>query len=249
MESRIPLCSRSAAEVAARRVAAAIDELLARSLSDERRAIASELIVATIVRGLQENVTINGKLWHEIPEVEDPLQDMDMASLDKTRNNYITTVAGKRRRYPKRILNHFVRELKAERECLKLYHPYLPKSLKKECNTDDAKHKELSERVTCLATETSAVMKLLPSMLTKVDNLCKAVESTNGMATGGTNAIVHSPSVEVTPVGEAHAGLQLPGTPLKVSAERHSLLRPRAQPDEQRRVTLRRRLAVDMSPE
>ncbi|CAM9969188.1 unnamed protein product [Lampetra planeri] len=194
MESRLPLGSRGAAELAARRVAAAIDELLARSLSEERRAIASELLVATIVRGLQENVTINGKLWHEIPEVEDPLQDMDMASLDKTRNNHITTVAGKRRRYPKRIIKHFVRELKAERECL-------------------------------------------------------AVESMNGMGTGGTNAIVHSPSVEVTPVGEAHAGLQLPGTPLKVSAERHSLLRPRAQPDEQRRVTLRRRLAVDMSPE
>ncbi|XP_078466002.1 kinetochore-associated protein NSL1 homolog [Lampetra fluviatilis] len=249
MESRLPLGSRGAAELAARRVAAAIDELLARSLSEERRAIASELLVATIVRGLQENVTINGKLWHEIPEVEDPLQDMDMASLDKTRNNHITTVAGKRRRYPKRIIKHFVRELKAERECLKLYHPYLPKSLKNECNTDDAKHKELSERVASVSTETSALMKLLPSMLTKVDNLCKAVESMNGMGTGGTNAIVHSPSVEVTPVGEAHAGLQLPGTPLKVSAERHSLLRPRAQPDEQRRVTLRRRLAVDMSPE
>ncbi|XP_073468047.1 uncharacterized protein [Aquarana catesbeiana] len=68
----------------------------------------------------QENVSINGLSWHEAPDKD---SEPDIKILEDQLDEAMVETSMKRKRYPRKILSHFVKALKTEREILNQYKP------------------------------------------------------------------------------------------------------------------------------
>ncbi|XP_036687271.1 kinetochore-associated protein NSL1 homolog [Balaenoptera musculus] len=75
----------------------------------------------TFESAVQENVSINGQAWQEASD--NYFMDSDIKVLEDQFDEIIVDIATKRKQYPRKILEHVIKIIKAKQEILKQYHP------------------------------------------------------------------------------------------------------------------------------
>ena len=75
----------------------------------------------TFESAVQENVSINGQAWQEASD--NYFMDSDIKVLEDQFDEIIVDIATKRKQYPRKILEHVIKIIKAKQEILNQYHP------------------------------------------------------------------------------------------------------------------------------
>ncbi|XP_073468099.1 uncharacterized protein, partial [Aquarana catesbeiana] len=89
-------------------------------LNEEQKQQHHKNLVWDFESAFQENVSINGLSWHEAPDKD---SEPDIKILEDQLDEAMVETSMKRKRYPRKILSHFVKALKTEREILNQYKP------------------------------------------------------------------------------------------------------------------------------
>ncbi|XP_075060327.1 kinetochore-associated protein NSL1 homolog [Mixophyes fleayi] len=120
----------------------------------------------------QENISINGQSWHEAPDTTE--SEPDMKRIEDQLDDVIVESALKRKRYPRKILSHFVKVLKVEREVL----DYKPVVHHEEIRLDSAYESSMMALTTMTANasqQISETMKALPVQLEKAEGFSQVL--------------------------------------------------------------------------
>ncbi|XP_030051913.1 kinetochore-associated protein NSL1 homolog isoform X2 [Microcaecilia unicolor] len=89
-------------------------------LPEARRERALRDLIGNFETAVQENISIDGQLWHEVSEC--PIAS-DINILEDQLDEVIVDTATKREHFPRKILGEVVKAMKIEREMLDVYKP------------------------------------------------------------------------------------------------------------------------------
>uniref|UniRef100_A0A8C4N766 Uncharacterized protein n=1 Tax=Eptatretus burgeri TaxID=7764 RepID=A0A8C4N766_EPTBU len=141
------------------------------ALSAEQR-LAAKALDAAFLNDLHENVTVNGKRWHEVQEDQTENENVTLNLL----YNEVEEVASKRKRYPKLILRHLVIEMAAERDAMEKYQPIFKPSMPESVNSADEEcHSTLMKRLSKMDKEAMDVMQNAASTSDKMKEMSAAM--------------------------------------------------------------------------
>ncbi|XP_041072475.1 kinetochore-associated protein NSL1 homolog [Carcharodon carcharias] len=148
---------------------------------------------------VQENILVNGLLWQEVSEEEELRYGNDIRSLDDDLDECIKETASKRKQFPRKIVGHFARTMKAERESLKLYQPTATSQMKPEIQLEQVapKETELVRIASNLSQDMSDVMKHLPIFMEKAEGFLQTLSLVPIMKQSQTNKAIFSPHTKV----------------------------------------------------
>ncbi|GCC31654.1 kinetochore-associated protein NSL1 homolog [Chiloscyllium punctatum] len=147
---------------------------------------------------VQENILVNGLLWQEVSEEDELKYGSDIRALDDDLDECIKETASKRKQFPRKIVGHLARTMKAERESLKLYQPAVMTQLKTEVPPEQvSKEKELVKIASNISRDMSDVMKHLPTFMEKAEGLLQTLTLVPIMKQSQTNKAIFSTPTEM----------------------------------------------------
>ncbi|XP_048391596.1 kinetochore-associated protein NSL1 homolog [Stegostoma tigrinum] len=146
---------------------------------------------------VQENILINGLLWQEVSEEDELRHGSDIRTLDDDLDECIKETASKRKQFPRKIVGHLARTMKAERESLKQYQPVVKSQLKTEVDSEQvSKEKELLRNASNISRDMSDTMKHLPAFMEKAEGLLQTLTLVPIMKQSQTNKAIFSTHTE-----------------------------------------------------
>ncbi|KAM4042323.1 kinetochore-associated protein NSL1 homolog isoform 2-T2 [Anomaloglossus baeobatrachus] len=120
----------------------------------------------------QDNVSINGHSWDE---ASDTANETDIRNLEDQFDEAIVETTQRRKRYPEKIVRHFIKALKAEREILDHYKPVVePKELRLDPNSE-SRMTEQTAMMASISQQIKETMKALPSHLEKAEGFSQVL--------------------------------------------------------------------------
>ncbi|KAG8584363.1 hypothetical protein GDO81_008797 [Engystomops pustulosus] len=141
-------------------------------LNPEQKELEHKNVIWNFETTFQDNISINGESWHEAP---DAASEPDIKILEDQLDDAIVETAMKRKRHPRKILGHFVKGLKVEREILDHYKPVVePKKLKLD-STSEARMAELTSTTASISQQIKETMKSLPAQLEKAEGFSQVL--------------------------------------------------------------------------
>ncbi|XP_072265944.1 kinetochore-associated protein NSL1 homolog [Pyxicephalus adspersus] len=120
----------------------------------------------------QENVSINGLSWHEAPDKD---SEPDIKILEDQLDETMVETAMKRKRYPRKILTHFVKALKTEREILNQYKPVVNPGKIALDPAFELRMKDLSATTASVSQHIHETKKSLPVQLEKAEGFSQVL--------------------------------------------------------------------------
>ncbi|XP_032881208.1 kinetochore-associated protein NSL1 homolog [Amblyraja radiata] len=189
--ARVRCCSRRPLLEALERVA----ESLCDRLQGERQREEARRIFKTAV---QENILINGMLWHEVSEEDELRYGNDIKNLDDDLGECIKETSSKRKQFPRKIVGHLAKTMKAERELLKLYQVPANPQMKLEIYPEQvSKEMEVMKITSTISQDTSNAMKDLPAFMEKAEGVLQTLSFVPVMKQSQTNKAVFSTHTEM----------------------------------------------------
>ncbi|KAM3929873.1 kinetochore-associated protein NSL1 homolog [Leptodactylus fuscus] len=141
-------------------------------LNPEQRQLQQKNFTWNFETTFQDNVSINGQSWHEAP---DTAAEPDIKILEDQLDDAIVETAMKRKRHPRKILGHFVKGLKVEREMLDLYKPVVkPKELRLDSRCE-SRMVEQAASTASISQQIKETMKALPAQLEKAEGFSQVL--------------------------------------------------------------------------
>ncbi|NXY89171.1 NSL1 protein, partial [Alcedo cyanopectus] len=123
---------------------------------------------------LRENVTVNGQPWNEIASDSDQ-QSSSIKILEDEVDELVVQTAAKRKRWPKKILEHAIKTIKAEQEMLKLYQPLVTPEEIRSQPSQDAYLADMKQVTEMLSKQISGTMKSLPALIERAEGFSQAL--------------------------------------------------------------------------
>ncbi|TDH00731.1 hypothetical protein EPR50_G00191650 [Perca flavescens] len=146
---------------------------------DTKRVLLQELL-ANFEAAVQDNVLVNGQTWDEAPDVE---AEDEALNLENLLDDTIVETATRRRGYPKQILTHAVRSLKAERKVMELYeHAVKPQEVVKDPKQESIMN-NLSAAAPGMVKQAIRVIKSINKLQEQAEGLCKILNMKPSQAT------------------------------------------------------------------
>lgn len=124
---------------------------------------------------MQENVTVNGQPWEETNDDSKPQSGSDIKILEDQFDKLIVVTTTKRKQWPKRILVHATRTMKAEQELLMLYQPVVPPEEIRSPPSQDAYIADLKQMMETASKHIREVMKSLPGLIERAEGFSQAL--------------------------------------------------------------------------
>ncbi|XP_053568431.1 kinetochore-associated protein NSL1 homolog [Bombina bombina] len=121
---------------------------------------------------IQENITINGVRWHDAVETEN---EPDIKILEDQLDELIVNTTKRRKKYPRKILGHFVKMLKMDRETLGQHKPVVKPQLLKLQPEHEARMLDLNATATSISKQISDTMKALPTQIAKAEQFSQVL--------------------------------------------------------------------------
>ncbi|XP_040286337.1 kinetochore-associated protein NSL1 homolog isoform X1 [Bufo bufo] len=141
-------------------------------LNEEQRQLEHRNVIWNFETAFQDNVCINGQPWREAP---DTVSEPDIKILEDQLDDAIVETAMKRKRHPRKILGHFVKMLKVEREILNHHKPVVePKQLKLD-STSESRMTEQTATTASISQQIKETMKALPAQLEKAEGFSQVL--------------------------------------------------------------------------
>ncbi|XP_072121264.1 kinetochore-associated protein NSL1 homolog [Mobula birostris] len=182
---RVLCCSKRPVTAALER----LSEALCDRLQGERQLEARRIFETAV----QENILINGMLWQEVAEDDELRYGNDIKNLDDDLDECIKETASKRKQFPRRVVGHLAKIMKAERELLKLYQPMVDLQMKMETHPEQVfKEAEILESTSKNCQDMSEAMKELPAFMEKAQGLLQTLHLVSVMKHSQTNKTVFS---------------------------------------------------------
>ncbi|XP_051868581.1 kinetochore-associated protein NSL1 homolog isoform X2 [Pristis pectinata] len=187
---RVRCCSRRAVLAALER----LSEPLRDRLQGERQQEARRIFETAV----QENILINGMLWQEVSEEEDLRYGNGIKNLDDDLDECIKETTSKRKQFPRKIIGHLAKTMKAERELLKLYQPAVNMQMKMEVHPEQvSKETEIMKTTSNISQDMSDAMKDLPVFMEKAQGLLQTLSLAPVVKQSQTNKTVFSNHTEM----------------------------------------------------
>ncbi|KAM6964896.1 kinetochore-associated protein NSL1 homolog [Aplochiton taeniatus] len=137
-------------------------------IAEEAKQLLLQELLTNFEATVQENVLINGAAWEDAPDDE---EEDEASVLDTCLDDQIVETTRKRRRYPKEILPHAVRSLKAQRKLLGMHAEVVkPQKLQKD-PAQESLMTSLSAEAPGMFQKASAVMKSIVTLQQRADGL------------------------------------------------------------------------------
>ncbi|XP_069624618.1 kinetochore-associated protein NSL1 homolog [Ranitomeya imitator] len=141
-------------------------------LNPEQRQQEQRNFILNLETTFQNNVSINGQSWDEAVDTE---TESVIKILEDQLDDAVVETAYKRKRYPQKILRHFVKALKVEREILNHLKPVVePKELKLDPNSD-SRMTEQTATTASISQQIRETMKALPAQLEKAEGFSQVL--------------------------------------------------------------------------
>ncbi|KAM5165250.1 kinetochore-associated protein NSL1 homolog [Mantella aurantiaca] len=141
-------------------------------LSEEQKQRHYKNFVRDFETAFQENVTINGLSWHEAPDKD---SEPDIKMLEDQMDEAMVETSMKRKRYPRKILSHFVKALKTEREILNQYKPVVNQEKLSLDPAFELRMKDLSATAATVSQHIHETKKALPLQLEKAEGFSQVL--------------------------------------------------------------------------
>ncbi|XP_040207401.1 kinetochore-associated protein NSL1 homolog [Rana temporaria] len=141
-------------------------------LNEEQKQQHHKNLVWDFESAFQENVSINGRSWHEAPDKD---SEPDIKILEDQLDEAIVETSMKRKRYPRKILSHFVKALKTEREILNQYKPVVNPEKVRLDPALELRMKDLSATTATVCHHIHETKKALPVQLKKAEGFCEVL--------------------------------------------------------------------------
>ncbi|XP_068089042.1 kinetochore-associated protein NSL1 homolog [Hyperolius riggenbachi] len=141
-------------------------------LSGEQKQQFHSNFVRDFESAFQENVTIKGLPWHDAPDKD---SEPDIKILEDQLDDAMVDTALKRKRYPRKILGHFVKALKTEREILNQYKPVVNPEKVSLDPALELRMKEISSRTAVITQQIHETKKALPVLLEKAEGFSQVL--------------------------------------------------------------------------
>ncbi|KAG8443739.1 hypothetical protein GDO86_009060 [Hymenochirus boettgeri] len=142
------------------------------NLSEERRERVLRNSIWDFERSFHENITIDGQDWYEAPDTQN---EPDIKILEDKLDDAIVETALKRKRYPRKILNHVIKTLKLEREILVKSKPVVKVEQMKLDSEQPARMLDLTAATSSLSKQISETMKALPTQIEKAEGFSQVL--------------------------------------------------------------------------
>ncbi|XP_077341873.1 kinetochore-associated protein NSL1 homolog [Lithobates pipiens] len=141
-------------------------------LNEEQRQQHHKNLVWDFESAFQENVSINGLSWHEAPDKD---SEPDIKILEDQLDEAMVETSMKRKRYPRKILSHFVKALKTEREILNQYKPVVNPEKVRLDPALELRMKDLSATAATNCHHIHETKKALPVQLEKAEGFSEVL--------------------------------------------------------------------------
>ncbi|KAM9316178.1 kinetochore-associated protein NSL1 homolog [Gastrophryne carolinensis] len=141
-------------------------------LTEEQRQQLHTNLAWDLETAFQENVSINGLSWHDAPDKD---SEPNIKILEDQLDELMVETARKRKRYPRKILSHYVKKLKTEREVLNLYKPVVkPEKVALDAALEQ-RMKDLSTATATICQQIHETKKALPAQLKKAEGFSQVL--------------------------------------------------------------------------
>ncbi|MEE6473975.1 hypothetical protein FKM82_010233 [Ascaphus truei] len=216
-------------------------------LSQDRREQELRNSVWNFGTALEENISINGQSWHEASETQ---ADPDIKILEDQFDKLIVDVTTKRKRYPRNILSHVVKMLKAEREILSQYKPVVtPQEIKLD-SAHESRMLDLTSVTATISKRISDTMKALPAQIEKAEGFSQVLSIQPTLALSRTHKEIFTSRVQLedlakrlpNPTGTPAPENNTPTKRTPVKRKRQSSLSPQG-----RRYPLRSKRKISLN--
>ncbi|NXP05399.1 NSL1 protein, partial [Thinocorus orbignyianus] len=125
---------------------------------------------------VRENITINGQAWRKETSDDSLLQSgSSIKILEDQFDELIVETTTKRKQWPRKILVHAVRAMKAEQEMLKLYQPFVTPEEIRSQPSQDAYVADLKQVAEVASKEICEAMKSLPALIERAEGFSQAL--------------------------------------------------------------------------
>ncbi|XP_029902498.1 kinetochore-associated protein NSL1 homolog isoform X2 [Myripristis murdjan] len=141
------------------------------AVPEETKRLLLQELLTNFEAAVQDNVLVNGQTWDEAPEDEED----EAIALETLLDDTIVETSRRRRRFPKEILPHVVRSLKAERKLMGLYE----QAVKPEQVTRDPEQESIMSSLSAAAPgmvkQAIQVIKSIDTLQRQADGLCQVL--------------------------------------------------------------------------
>ncbi|XP_066451149.1 kinetochore-associated protein NSL1 homolog [Eleutherodactylus coqui] len=141
-------------------------------LNQEQRQRETHNFIWNFETALQDNISVNGQPWHEAPDT--PSEPAFKLLEDRLDDSVLETMM-KRKRNPRKILHHFVKGLKVEREILDHYKPEVRPEEAKLDSRSESRMTEQSAAAAAICQQIKETMKALPAHLEKAEGFSQVL--------------------------------------------------------------------------